>query len=430
MAFDIEAEMDELVPVHPDAVSLFNEASQALFTLDVGPLGSDRGADGRTAYLEWRQAHPGAPLATYLQPLVDACADAYDAAAVTDGELSRRLRADAADDFDVELDELHAMDEGILAAALMHVVATGILDASARAIVDVALTRQQHPGVLERLFGSAVELRREALAEVVAVVEAAVREPAHRKPRSPAARRMTKLRGTRIYPPSATSASEGELIVMMEGGVRPGGIWVSPAGKTHLVLSDAIGWKLQEAGFEVPGFDEIYFHPTTALPPGQYEVAPIASSMFFRGVRMGVELESFKAICRGQAIAEGVDLFGGAVAALAEQYDLDRALVERVRADFRQHGLDREVVVRRGGEVGNELRAMVGLRADGKHQLAVEHVSSEGVRRAVVVPAGASGFFVPARLELAKTMLEVVPARGAGATVKVKLKDMGLAGGG
>lgn len=84
MAFDIEAEIGELVQVHPDARPLFTDASRLLFILDVGPLGSDRGADGRSEYLAWRETHPNEPLAAYLQSIVE-----------TSQALEQQLTADA-----------------------------------------------------------------------------------------------------------------------------------------------------------------------------------------------------------------------------------------------------------------------------------------------------------------------------------------------
>lgn len=431
MVFDIEAEIGELVQVHPDARPLFTDASRVLFILDVGPLGSDRGADGRSEYLEWREAHPNETLAAYLQSIVETSHGTYDPGAATERALEQLLNADAEDEPDLELDELYALDEAIISAALVHLLATGSIDAAARRTVDVALTRQRHPGILERLFGSSADLRRDALAEVTALLDAATSDPANRRTRPAAARSMNKFGGARIYPSrahrdGASGDSEAKLAAMMNGTERPGGIWVSAVGKVHEAITEAFAWKLREAGLELPGFDEIYFHPTTALAPRTYEVDPSHPTSFFRSVSMGVELEGFKAVCKGEAIAEGLELFGGAVAALAEHFDLDRALVERVRADFRTHGLDFEVVVRRDAGDGHELRAIAGFRVDRKHQLTVEHASADGLRRAIVVPAGTPGFCAPARLELVKGVVKVTPRRGEGATIKVKLKDMAV----
>lgn len=310
----------------------------------------------------------------------------------------------------------------------MHLLATGSIDAAARRTVEVALARQRHPGILGRLFRSSADLRRNALAEVTTLLDAATSDPANRRTRPTAARSMNELAGTRIYPSRApgraSGDSEAKLAAMMVGTERPGGIWVSAVGKVHEAITEAFAWKLREAGLALPGFDEIYFHPTTGLAPRTYEVDPSDPTSFFRSVSMGVELEGFKAVCKGEAIAEGLELFGGAVAALAEHFDLDRALVERVRADFRKHELDFEVVVRRDSGDGHELRAIASFRVDRKHQLVVEHASADGLRRAIVVPAGTPGFFVPARLELVKGVVKVTPRRGEGATIKVKLKNM------
>ena len=166
---------------------------------------------------------------------------------------------------------------------------------------------------------------------------------------------------------------------IMDGGSRPGGVRVSPAGVFHASLTNAFFWKLWEANFELPGFEEIYFHPTSGLPHGTYVVSE-RGTIFFESIRIGVDPNRFRKICRGEANMEGIDLFGGALRAFAKVYGLDVTAVAAACAAFKERGLDFEVLLKSKSVEGAELRAYLAVREKGKDMIIAEHRASDGRR--------------------------------------------------
>jgi hypothetical protein len=215
---------------------------------------------------------------------------------------------------------------------------------------------------------------------------------------------------------------------MMQGSPRPGGCYVSRAGDTHWIITEAFYWKLWAAEFGLPGFEEIYFYPTTRRPPATYAIQDRRPANFFAAVEMGVDAAEFRRICVGEAIAEGIELFGGAVSALAEHFDLDDRTVAAVRAQLREHGLEFEVLLRAVALEGVELRAYLRFHAHGESELVVEHRSADGTRRSVL-PLEEHPLLVVGDLELVKNVVHVVPKRRSiGAVLKLPIASMTTVG--
>jgi uncharacterized protein YfeS len=172
MAFDIEQALRGKLTVHPDARRCFSEGSALLFTLDIGPLESDRGSDAISEFLRWREANPTATLGTCLRWITDSFAVDYHAGLSGDAVIDEQLAREEAACFEWD-DQVYALDETIIASALTQVIVEGRVDDDAMGIVAIALARAAHPLVLARSFGHADDLRRQAVAEAKAVLDAA-----------------------------------------------------------------------------------------------------------------------------------------------------------------------------------------------------------------------------------------------------------------
>lgn len=425
--FDLEQAVGEALTVHPEASRFFSEASALLFTSDIGPMNSDRGSDAIHEFLRWRGANPTATLGACLRWITESFAVDYHTGLSSEAIIEEQLARDEDGSFEWD-QQVHTLDETIIASALTQVIVEGRIDDDAMGVIAIALARAAHPLVLARSFGHGDDLRRQAVGEAKAVLEAAAarRERASAGP----ARPMVRISGTRIYAPSAPGGdgppTDPERMVqeMMDGSPRPGGVRVSPAGKTHSIIAQAFFWTLWAAELDLPGFEEIYFRPTTRRPPGTYAIGEKWHACFYAEVEMGVDPTEFRRVCAGEAIAEGIELFGGAVSALAEHVDLDRRIVEAARAQLREHGLELEVLLRSVPLEGAELRAYLRLHARAKSELLVEHRGADGTRRGVV-PLDEHPLLVVGDLKLVKQVVHVVPKRrSVGPVLKLPLAWM------
>jgi hypothetical protein len=407
-------------PVHSAAASRMPAEAEALTSLDVSPLASDRGHDAWRTYLDKRRADPTLRLEDHLRSLCHDFRVVYDDRLLASETLERQLVKDGEGELDFR-EDVYTLDESILASALAHALVTGSVDAGARPWLSIALRRQSSPLVLQRLFGSGPQRRRvlDAIATLLDVPLAA----AEASPRPCPA--------YRLYPPSvAVLELEGPPVdpqtlvkELLAGGLRKGGVTTSPAGNGHEWILHALMWRLWEAGFSLQHFDEIYFLPTAKLPHGSYECP--AGSEWFREVRIGVDPARLRAICRGEATMDGVDLFGGAVVELARTHGLDVGAAERARARLREHGLVFEVLLRCKRFDGFELRAYVATHATSRPEIVVERRDAEGVRRAATTTFTGDPALLATDLRIAKGMIELVPlTRAHGARVRVPVAQL------
>lgn len=429
MGSEIDELLEERLTVHPDAHRFLSEASSLLFSLDVGPLNSDRGSDAMHQFLGWREANPTATLGACLRWITESFAVDYHAGLTSDAIIEEQLAREESGDFEWD-DQVYTLDETIIASALTQVIVDGRLDDDARGMLAIALTRQAHPLVLARCFGDGPEPRRLALAEAKAVFDAAATRS--ERARATPARAMIRIVGTRIYAPSAPGGdgppTDPQRMVqeMMNGSPRPGGSYVSRAGRGHDAIADAFFWKLWEAELTLPGLQELYFYPTAHRPPGSYTVRPVHRDDFYAAVEIGVDPTEFRRVCAGEAIAEGIELFGGAVSALADHLDLDRRIVATVRAQLREHGLDFEVLLRSITLEDVEVRACVRLHARQEYELVVTHRSA-GVTRRSLVPLDYDDhpLLVVGDLKVVKKAVHVVPKRRSdGPALKLPIASM------
>lgn len=428
---------EELLPLpagiqlHPSIRARLDAEAAALVATDIGPLGTDRGLDAFRAFFDWRRDHPSASLRACVAWIEESFEVAYTRHLLATATLEKQLAAEENGDFDFG-ESVFAADETVIASALGQLLSEGKVDADAHAALAVALSREAHPVVLSRIFGEGgvQAARRRALDAASALLGVPMLDVVAALPSTaPAGKR---IRGMRIYGPSVRSEGgppkDPEVMVkeILEGGERPGGATVSRAGYAHDAIRAALFWRLWEADLRLPGFEEIYFHPTASLPQGTYVVEDAIQprGSFSRSITIGVEPARLRAICRGEAMAEGIELFTGAVAALVAKYGLDPAPIEAARAALLTRGCEPEILLLATPGDGFELRAYLQLRASREHELVAEYRDARGVRRASARLQGEPEGAV-SELKFVKGVVHVVPRPRSGcAKLKFKLADM------
>lgn len=429
----LDDSLPEGVALHPAARALLGPDSELVRADDIGPLGSDRGYTAVEEFFRWRRENPAATMLACVKWIEVSFGIVYDKRLLRTAVIEKQLIADETGDelFD---EKVHTADETLLASALAQFLSEGKLDADARPAVAIALSRQTHPLVLGRTYGDggAAAMRVRSIQEAsrllavpllaVAVAPALATEPSG-----------SRIRSIDIFGPTIrlgdAPLTDPELTVkvILGGAERPGGVLVPPAGTAHRSMVEALFWKLWEADFRLPDFEEIHFTPTASLPHGTFEVEYARrrhGEDFSRAVRIGVDPARFRSICRGDAMAEGIELFGGAIAAFAERYGLDPTPVEAARAALREHGCELEVVLLAQSFDGFALRAYLALRAKGKQEIIAEHRDATGVRRASA-PLECEPLRAAKELKLVRGVVQIVPrSRSDGPTLKFRLDDM------
>ncbi len=424
--------LPEGVALHPNARALLGPESELVAAIDIGPLGSDRGHDAFHEFFGWRGENPTATMGALVSRIEESFEIAYDAKVLRTAVIERQLAQEHAGDVDFD-EKVYVADETVIASALAQLLSEGKCDADAHPALAIAFSRQAHPLVLARTFGDggAAAQRRRCLGEASRLLGvplvALAEDPALAGPTG------ARIRGIRIYGPPVRSengpptTSEVMVKEILEGGDRPGGTRVSPAGYAHTTIVDALFWKLWEADFKLPDFEEIYLLPTASLPHGTFEVEHSprrGREDFSRSIRIGVEPARLRAICRGDATVEGIELFGSAIAAFAACHHLDATAVEVARAALRDHGCEVEVLLLAKPFDGIELRAYLGLRAKGKHEMIAEYRDASGARRASA-PLQTQPLAAAKDLKLVKGVVQIVPrSRSDGSTLKFRLDDM------
>lgn len=177
MGFEID-DLPEGVTVHPAARALFGDDTKLLCVLDLGPLNSDSGSDAFSEFLEWREENPSASLGGAMRWVLESFEAEYDASFVSDRVIKEQLAREDEGDLDFDYD-VYTLDETILTTALAQLITEGGIDDDARPTLAIALARQQHPLVLERIFeqeGSR-DVRRRAVKEVERLIQAAGAPP-------------------------------------------------------------------------------------------------------------------------------------------------------------------------------------------------------------------------------------------------------------
>ena len=156
---------------HPRARLLLTDASEILWSPDVGPLNSDRGRDAFVEFSEWRSEHPKQRLDACLQStLTDWGVRRYDET-ILDTQVIEQQIADEGVDF---YQEVYVLDETLIASALAQLFFEGGIDGPAKPTVRLAVARQLHPLVLRRLFDdNAAGDRVLGLREVLRLLDAA-----------------------------------------------------------------------------------------------------------------------------------------------------------------------------------------------------------------------------------------------------------------
>jgi hypothetical protein len=185
MRFDIEDRLREGEHAHPRASRLLNEGSDVLWSVDVGPLNSDRGHDAFAEYPSWRAEHPDEGLDACLHGILgQSWGVSYGPELLEAETIRRQIEEDEQGQFDFHQD-VYTLDETVIATALAHLIYEGSIDESAKSYVRFAVERQLHPLVLGRLFdGDAREARMRSLREVLRLLDAAGDAPKGEKRRA------------------------------------------------------------------------------------------------------------------------------------------------------------------------------------------------------------------------------------------------------
>jgi hypothetical protein len=159
--------------VHPAARKLMTDASAILWEIDVGPLGSDPGHDAYVEFTSWRDEHPDAELDACMEWIESSFGATYEPGVAGEEAIADLLARDDDDEIDFHQD-VYVLDETVIATALGQLLHEGRIDESGRPTIRLAIQRQLHPLVLERVFVEDVrETRTSALREVARLVDAA-----------------------------------------------------------------------------------------------------------------------------------------------------------------------------------------------------------------------------------------------------------------
>lgn len=184
--FDLEERLAPCRP-HPAARALVTEQSSLLWEPDVGPLGTDGGADAFHLFVEGRASDPDATLGAIAALILEEAGEAW-ALAPTPKNLAQQFAADAAGDLDIHLDVLR-FDETLVATALAQLFLEGRIDPDGKRPVAHALERLMDPRVVFSQYPSAEdrETRHAALREATRLVAAAPARTTGRRPKQPRA---------------------------------------------------------------------------------------------------------------------------------------------------------------------------------------------------------------------------------------------------
>ncbi len=229
-----------------------------------------------------------------------------------------------------------------------------------------------------------------------------------------------------IIPPTARidapeTDPERRLKETLIGGERAGGILVSKAGPGADAACAAWVFRLWQEGFQLPGRGHVELATTTHLAFGACEIGSTPRSL---SVRIGIDPDRMRAICRGTDPVEGIDWLGAAFTAIASRFELDPTPIERARKQLHEHGVYFEVPLSRAKDGDVELVAYAALRPKAAPELVLEHRTKEGVLRGVVPGKGAHPLWA-GELKLVNGVVQLAPkTRSMGLPVRLAVSKM------
>ena len=214
---------------------------------------------------------------------------------------------------------------------------------------------------------------------------------------------------------------ERRLKETIDGGERPGGVYISKAGPGADAACAAWVWRLWTGGFQLPGCAHVDKSPTTHLEYGQAEVTTTTQTI---SVRVGIDVDRMRAICRGADPNEAIDWLGKAFETLASSLQLDSARIERARALLHEGGIHFEVPLIRATAGDAELVAYVALRPKGAHEIVLEHRAAGVIRRGPVAVRDVHPLWA-GELKLVNGVVQLAPQKKSmGPPLKLAVKKM------
>lgn len=151
---------------HARARDLMTETFFWDCTNEDAPFGSDEGWDAYYEWRQWREDHPGSPLIDCFSWILDGRLGEYNASICADEQIAADLQSPD-DAFMSEAYDIFTLDTTMIGTALGQLIDEGMIDASAKPYVQVAINRQLNPRVCES------DDRRQILMAVQRVVESA-----------------------------------------------------------------------------------------------------------------------------------------------------------------------------------------------------------------------------------------------------------------